>query len=230
MSSEKTNDRRSLLPIANGVRLSIQPISPPVLPAVLELDNLCFGKLWTLEAYQREIDSPNSELLGLFIEDIQDERDRETNRENTADCRLPTADLLAMGCFWAILDEAHITLLAVHPNYQGRGLGQAMLWGLMQAARDRALSRATLEVRASNQPAISLYSKFGFQLAGRRRRYYKDTNEDALILWQGRLQQSEFPARLAEWHDLASDRLRQSGFCLNVQKLKIARPESRNLS
>ncbi|MDV2995871.1 MAG: Mycothiol acetyltransferase [Chroococcidiopsis sp. SAG 2025] len=203
--------------------LSIQPILPSVLPAVLELDNLCFGKLWTLEAYQREIDSPNSELLGLFLQKNQD-------RENTSDFRLPTSDLLAMACLWAILDEAHITLLAVHPDYQGRGLGQALLWGLMQAARDRTLSRATLEVRESNQPAISLYSKFGFQLAGRRRRYYKDTNEDALILWRGGLQRSEFQAQLTGWHDLASDRLQQSGFSLNVQKLEITRPESRNLS
>lgn len=223
MSSEKKNDRRSLLPIPNDVGLSIQPISPPVLPAVLELDNLCFGKLWTLEAYQREIDSPNSELLGLFLKKNQEKGDKKDTEETTY-------DLLAMGCFWAILDEAHITLLAVHPNYQGRGLGQALLWGLMQAARDRTLERATLEVRASNRSAISLYSKFGFQLAGRRRRYYKDTNEDALILWQSGLQQSEFQVKLAGWHDLASDRLRQSGFGSNVQKPEITRPESRNLS
>ncbi|WP_374189064.1 ribosomal protein S18-alanine N-acetyltransferase [Scytonema millei] len=216
-----TNDRYS--PSRMSASLSIQPILPSVLPAVLELDNLCFGKLWTLEAYQREIDSPNSELLGLFLQKNQD-------RENTYDLRLTTYDLLAMGCLWAILDEAHITLLAVHPDYQGRGLGQALLWGLMQVARDRALSRATLEVRESNQPAISLYSKFGFQLAGRRRRYYKDTNEDALILWQSRLQQPEFQAQLTGWHDLASDRLQQSGFSLNVQKLEIIHPESRNLS
>jgi ribosomal-protein-alanine N-acetyltransferase len=176
---------------------------------VLELDNLCFGKLWSLEAYQREIDSPNSELLGLFLEKAQD-------KETTYDLRLTTYNLLAMGCFWAILDEAHITLLAVHPDYQGRGLGQAMVWGLMQAARDRALERATLEVRASNQPAISLYNKFGFQLAGRRRRYYKDTNEDALILWRGDLQQSEFQAQLTSWYEFASDRLKQTGFSLRA--------------
>lgn len=204
--------------------LSIQPILPSVLPAVLELDNLCFGKLWTLEAYQREIDSPNSDLLGLFIENTQD------NGGNSIRNSHPTPLLLVMGCLWAILDEAHITLLAVHPDYQGRGLGQALLWGLMQAASDRALSRATLEVRESNQPAISLYSKFGFQLAGRRRRYYKDTNEDALILWRGGLQQPEFQTQLTGWHDLASDRLQQSDFSLNVQKLEITRPESRNLS
>jgi [ribosomal protein S18]-alanine N-acetyltransferase len=202
--------------------LSIQPISSAVLPAVLELDNLCFGKLWTLEAYQRELDSPNSELLGLFLENTPDKKD---TRETTSDSRLPTPDfpILAMGCFWAILDEAHITLLAVHPDYQGQGLGQAMLWGLMQAARDRALERATLEVRASNQPAISLYSKFGFQLAGRRRRYYKDTNEDALILWRSGLQQPEFQVELTNWYKFASDRLHNLGLNLPAIAPKIGK-------
>jgi [ribosomal protein S18]-alanine N-acetyltransferase len=204
--------------------LSIQPISSAVLPAVLELDNLCFGKLWTLEAYQRELDSPNSELLGLFLEKPQDKGDRKSAGvaggagEATTNYPLPITHypLLAIGCFWAILDEAHITLLAVHPDYQGQGLGQAMLWGLMQAARDRALERATLEVRASNQPAISLYSKFGFQLAGRRRRYYKDTNEDALILWRSGLQQLEFQVELTNWYKTASDRLNNFGIKLQA--------------
>jgi ribosomal-protein-alanine N-acetyltransferase len=197
--------------------VSIQPISSAVLPAVLELDNLCFGKLWTLEAYQRELDSPNSELLGLFMDKTQD-------KENTYDLRLTTYDLLAMGCFWAILDEAHITLLAVHPNYQGRGLGQAMLWGLMQVARDRALERATLEVRASNQSAISLYNKFGFQLAGRRRRYYKDANEDALIFWRSNLQRPEFQVELASRYESTTSRLKQSGFALRSAIGRIRNP------
>lgn len=89
-----------------------------------------------------------------------------------------------------------------------------MLWGLMHAARDRALERATLEVRASNQRAISLYNKFGFQLAGRRRRYYKDTNEDALILWRSGLQQPEFQVELTNWYKTTSDRLHNLGLNL----------------
>jgi len=210
--------------------LSVQPISPPLLPAVLELDNLCFGKLWTLEAYQREIDSPNSELLGLFVENKGAE---EQSKIQNLKFKIPLP-LLAMGCFWAILDEAHITLLAVHPDYQGQGLGQAMLWGVMQAARDRALERATLEVRASNQSAISLYRKFGFQLAGRRRRYYKDTNEDALILWRSGLQQPEFQVELTNWYKTASDRLNNLGIKLQaiasassdrVAKSRISSPD-----
>lgn len=169
-----------------------------MLSAVLELDDLCFGGLWTLEGYQRELDSPNSELLGLFV----GVKSQESH----------LSPLIAIGCFWAILDEAHITLLAVHPDYQGQGIGQAMLLALLAAAWDRALERATLEVRSSNQPALSLYKKFGFKLAGRRRHYYKDTNEDALILWQSGLQQPEFQSSLANWYKLVSDRLTLSGW------------------
>ena len=168
-----------------------------MLSAAVELDRLCFGGLWTLEGYQRELDSPNSLLLGLFLKDT----------------------LICMGCFWAILDEAHITLLAVHPQYQHQGLGQAMLLALLVAASDRGLERATLEVRASNQPALALYQKFGFKLAGRRRRYYKDTNEDALIFWRGDLQQSEFQSTLASWYKSVSDRLTEVGWNLQFSHI-----------
>lgn len=170
-----------------------------MLSAVLELDQLCFGGLWTLEGYQRELDSPNSDLLGLFIPSPA-----------------PPGSLLAMGCQWAILEEAHITILAVHPHYQGQGLGQALLISLLMAAYDRGLERATLEVRASNKPALSLYQKFGFKTAGRRRRYYKDTGEDALILWCGDLQQPESQKTLAMWHSSVCDRLVLAGWDLQM--------------
>jgi ribosomal-protein-alanine N-acetyltransferase len=76
-----------------------------------------------------------------------------------------------------------------------------------------------LEVRASNQPALSLYKKFGFKLAGQRRRYYQDTGEDALILWRGDLQYSEFAQTLADWKRLLRDRLTQAGWELQVTSL-----------
>lgn len=178
-----------------------------MLSAVLELDDLCFGGLWTLEAYQRELDSPNSVLLGLFLGDKTELGDKESKNNY---------ELLSIGCFWEILDEAHITLLAVHPHYQSRGLGQAMLLALMAQATERGLERATLEVRASNLPALSLYKKFGFKLAGRRRGYYKQTLEDALIFWRGDLQEPEFQTALAEWYQSVSDRLQISGWNLNL--------------
>ncbi|WP_346016699.1 ribosomal protein S18-alanine N-acetyltransferase [Chroococcidiopsis sp. CCMEE 29] len=178
-----------------------------MLGAVLELDHLCFGGLWTLEAYQRELNSPNSVLLGLLASPAPPAPPASP---------APPSPLLAMGCLWAILDEAHITILAVHPHYQRQGLGQVMLLALLQVAADRGLERATLEVRASNQPALSLYQKFGFKIAGRRRRYYKDTNEDALILWRGNLQHPEFYNTLPTWQKSVSDRLSLAGWKLQL--------------
>ncbi|MUH01289.1 ribosomal-protein-alanine N-acetyltransferase [Scytonema sp. UIC 10036] len=166
-------DNASFILPVNESKLEIRALTSADLDEMLDLDRVCFGGLWTLQGYQRELDSPNSELLGLFSPHS-------------------VAKLLGMGCFWSILDEAHITILAVHPQYQRQGLGQALLYSLLKLARDRSLERATLEVRASNSAAIALYQKFGFQTAGLRRRYYKDNDEDALILWLKDLQHPQF--------------------------------------
>ena len=99
--------------------------------------------------------------------------------------------------------------LPFRPAYQKRGLGSALFLNLLQLARQRGLVRATLEVRASNQAALSLYQKFGFQEAGRRQRYYADTGEDALILWRGGLQHPEFEAALSTW-EAQFNRVRRS--------------------
>lgn len=144
----------------------LKSIEEKHLDALVQLDQLCLGGLWTKEGYQRELSSPNSELLGLF--DQQE-------------------ILIGFGCFWAILEEAHITVLMVHPDSQGQGLGKFLLNSLLEAAVKRKLERATLEVRASNDVALSLYKKFGFKVAGTRKGYYKQTGEDALILWRSGL-------------------------------------------
>ena len=117
-----------------------------------------------------------------------------------------------MGCFWSILEEAHITLLAVHPQYHRQGLGQALLCYLLKRASDNGLERATLEVRASNSAAIALYQKFGFKTAGRRRGYYQDNGEDALVLWLSDLQHPRFFRTLDQWQLVVSDRLSHSSW------------------
>ncbi|MBD2625857.1 ribosomal protein S18-alanine N-acetyltransferase [Trichormus variabilis] len=171
--------------------LKIQSLTLEHLSALLELDKACFDGLWTMDGYRRELESPNSHFLGLFSP-------------------FSSSDLLGMGCFWSILEEAHITILAVHPQYHRQGLGQALLYSLLKRASDRGLERATLEVRASNQAAISLYQKFGFKTAGRRPRYYKDNDEDALILWLSDLQQPKFLKTLDDWQIMVSDRIGHS--------------------
>lgn len=178
--------------------LKIQSLSHQHLPAILQLDKICFGGLWSKEAYEREMDSPNSHFLGIFSPETGEK-------------------LLAMGCFWSILEEAHITILAVNPQHHRQGMGAALLYSLIKTARDRGLERATLEVRASNQAAISLYQKFGFKTAGRRRRYYQDNGEDALILWLGGVHRPDFVETLANWHDFVSAGLSKSSWQIAVK-------------
>ncbi|MDJ0842773.1 ribosomal protein S18-alanine N-acetyltransferase [Crocosphaera sp.] len=147
------------------------------LDELVALDRTCLGGLWSKNGYQRELQSPNSHFWVLS-------------------CDL-TQTIIGCGCFWEILEEAHITLLMVAPPYQGQGLGQLLLYGLLQDAIRRHLQRATLEVRVSNQPALSLYEKFGFQVAGQRKGYYKSTGEDALVLWRSGLQSPQFQQELS---------------------------------
>lgn len=164
----------------NKFEIQIQPLSNEHLEAILELDKICFGGLWSKVAYEKEMDSPNSEIQGIFSSHTGEK-------------------LLGMGCFWSILEEAHITILAINPEYHRQGMGTALLYSLIKTARDRNLERVTLEVRVSNQAAISLYEKFGFKTAGRRRRYYQDNGEDALILWLGGIHKPDFAETLANW-------------------------------
>lgn len=191
------------------MKLQIKPLTSEQLPAVVELDQMCFGGLWNIDGYRQELDSPTSDLLGLTIK--------------TDSTSLPTDEtLVGVGCLWAILDEAHITILGVAPNYRHQGFGQMLLLAMLRLARQRGLNRATLEVKASNQVALSLYQKYGFKEAGRRRGYYKDTGEDALILWCGALQTAQMEKNWQQWHTEAGDRLLTNGWMMDWDTLTAA--------
>ncbi len=88
---------------------------------------------------------------------------------------------------WLILDEAHITNIAVHPRERGRGVGSALLEEVERRAAGFGCQRMTLEVRPSNVVAQHLYRRHGFEDRGRRPGYYRDTHEDAIIMWKDRL-------------------------------------------
>jgi ribosomal-protein-alanine N-acetyltransferase len=89
---------------------------------------------------------------------------------------------LGYGGLWLLVDEAHISTIAVHPQWRGTGLGERLLLSLLEQGAKRGMQRATLEVRVSNEAAQGLYHKLGFEIAGRQKRYYSDNNEDAFIL------------------------------------------------
>lgn len=167
-----------------GLDVTICPISAIDIDAILILDRFCFGGLWSSDSYRRELENNNSHFWAVTV-------DRTLEPE--------TDGIIGFGCFWAILDEAHITLLGIHPRYQGRGLGQLLLCALLDRAREIGMARATLEVRESNQSAIHIYKKYDFQIVGRRQKYYQDTDEDGVIMWRGGLQHPHFSQQLNDW-------------------------------
>jgi [ribosomal protein S18]-alanine N-acetyltransferase len=166
------------------LNINIQPISVSEIDSIVILDRLCFGGLWSIDSYRRELTNENSHFLGITVE---------------GDLLPETDGIVGFGCFWAILDEAHITLVGIHPQYQGRKLGQLLLCSLLDRAREIEMARATLEVRATNLGAIYLYEKYGFQTVGRRKKYYQDTGEDGVIMWRGGLQHPDFARELQDW-------------------------------
>ncbi len=84
---------------------------------------------------------------------------------------------------WQILEEAHITNIAVDPDYRRCHVGEALLFNIIKNCMDNGVKYITLEVRVSNTPAINLYEKYGFKSLGTRKGYYQNNNEDALIMW-----------------------------------------------
>jgi [ribosomal protein S18]-alanine N-acetyltransferase len=185
--------------------LTLKPMSEHLLASAVELDQVCFGGFWNLAGYKQEFERETSTLLSLT-----------KLGPAIADMTQPPELLIGISCGWRILEEMHITLLAVHPDYRRWGLGQILLNGLLWVGCQQNLERVTLEVRESNQAALALYNKFGFQVAGRRRRYYPDTGEDGLILWCGRLNEPEFGQMLRQQQQQIVANLQTRGWQLQI--------------
>ena len=161
------------------MRLNLVEITVADLPQIQVIDQACLGGFWSLEGYVQEIERANSYLIAVM------------NAEKV---------ILGFGCLWAILEEAHITMLAVRPEYQRQGLGKYLVWGMLAKAASTGLEWATLEVRSSNQGAIALYEKFDFKTIGTRPKYYEVTQEDALVMWCKGIHHPEFQQNLEKWH------------------------------
>lgn len=84
--------------------------------------------------------------------------------------------------YWLMAGEIHVSTVATHPDWRGRGLGELLLLNILFTACDEAAEVVTLEVRRSNCAAQALYHKYRFEVVGERRRYYRDTGEDALLM------------------------------------------------
>ncbi|TVX94520.1 ribosomal protein S18-alanine N-acetyltransferase [Paenibacillus agilis] len=91
--------------------------------------------------------------------------------------------IVAYAGMWTVIDEAHITNIAVHPDSRGRKFGEKLMQTLITEAAAQGMNKMTLEVRVTNEVAQRLYRKYDFEPAGVRKGYYSDNNEDALIMW-----------------------------------------------
>jgi len=160
-----------------SVGFIVEPMALSDLGDVMAIERLSFSSPWSERAYRFEIEkNENSIMLVVRPAFPLSLWDRIRGR---AGIRSP---VLGYGGLWLLVDEAHISTIAVHPLWRSKGLGELLLLSLLEQGTRRGMQRATLEVRASNEAAQGLYRKLGFEVAGRQRRYYSDNNEDAFIM------------------------------------------------
>ncbi|MEM9244482.1 MAG: ribosomal protein S18-alanine N-acetyltransferase [Cyanobacteria bacterium P01_F01_bin.153] len=188
--------------------LTLRLIAESDLDQVLALDQTALGGLWNRDGYRRELDNDTSALLGLWTKPRSQGDDVGEGQLTECSTDQGARQLIGLGCTWFIVDEAHITAIAVDPQYQRQGLGQLLLLALLQTSHRQGMKRATLEVNCNNFRAIALYEKFGFKQVGIRKKYYSN-GDSAAILWLNRLDWPQFIDTLQQWETTVSDRLKK---------------------
>lgn len=130
--------------------------------AVYEIEHSSFSLPWTKEAFFYEM-LDNQHAYYLLAE---------------------TADGIVGFCgLWIIMDECHVTNIAILPEHRGKKLGEKLMRAAMDTAKEKGAKAMTLEARVSNTPARNLYEKLGFKNGGIRKSYYSDNFEDAIVMW-----------------------------------------------
>ena len=112
--------------------------------------------------------------------------------------KTPDGELVAYAGTWHIIDEGHITTIAVKKSHMRKHIGEALIVKILEDCYTAGIKYLTLEVRVSNAPAIGLYNKYGFNSLGTRKGYYQDNNEDALIMWTENIFYDKFKTRFTE--------------------------------
>ncbi|WP_051350593.1 MULTISPECIES: ribosomal protein S18-alanine N-acetyltransferase [Caloramator] len=130
---------------------------------VYEVEVLSFKTPWSKEAFQTELTRNSCAVYKVLKY---------------------KGKVIGYAGMWCMIDEGHITNIAVHPEFRGAGFGEKLVDVLIDEAKRRNINAMTLEVRVSNLPAINLYKKKGFTCVATRKGYYQDTGEDAYIMWK----------------------------------------------
>lgn len=138
----------------------MRAMAPEDLPGVLKIERACFKAPWTRGMFEETLGSPVAR--SLVIEAV--------------------SGILGYIVFYFAAPEMHIMNIAAHPDLRRRGIAQAMMSFVLDFARESSIEECFLEVRESNGSARGLYEKLGFEVVGRRKGYYKETGEDALVM------------------------------------------------
>ena len=128
---------------------------------VLDISSLSFSICWSKNSYIQELTNPVARYLVAKIDN----------------------KVVGFVGTWIILDESHITNIAVHPNYRKQGIASKLIEELLNYCKSQGCIAYTLEVRSTNKAARALYEKHNFKQDGVRKGYYEDNKEDAIIMW-----------------------------------------------
>jgi len=202
------------------------------IPAVSAIEKLSFPQPWPQNAYRREIVENRMAhyIVARRLGDHSDEFDaadsgqsrepqggdligrlsrllRPPEPPRSPQLEEELRSIVGYAGIWVMTDEAHVTTIASHPDMRGKGVGEFLLVALIHRGIEIGARWMTLEVRASNSVAQSLYRKYTFKEMGVRRRYYSDNGEDALVMWTDALDSDSFQSAMEENERKLAERL-----------------------
>ena len=151
--------------------LRFEPLREDHIEAILAIEKTANTAPWSEKSFKNELDNPH----GIFRVAILN------------------GNVVGYGGVWLVIDEAHVTTIAVAENHRRLGIGRKLMIELMSLAKDRGMVCSTLEVRAGNGPAIQLYERLGYDRSALRKAYYPDNREDAVVMWLYKLDTWEPP-------------------------------------
>ncbi len=167
-------------------QLAIEVMREADVGTVQEIEREIFATPWPRNAYYRELASRASAHYVVLRQ--------EGMVEPPAGQVAPDFDrtIIGYGGMWRMYDEAHVTTIGVRRDLQRRGYGRVLFAGLVQAAYDMGAKWITLEVRTTNENAMRMYENFSFKVIGRRKGYYTDNAEDAIVMWSDSIHSPRF--------------------------------------
>jgi [ribosomal protein S18]-alanine N-acetyltransferase len=166
-------------------QLALELMREADIATVQEIEREIFATPWPRNAYFRELASRSS---AHYVVLRQEGVERPTGYQ--ASELDPT--IVGYGGMWRMYDEAHVTTIGVRRELHHQGLGRILFAGLVQAAYDMGAKWVTLEVRTSNENAMKMYEAFSFKVIGRRKGYYTDNGEDAIVMWSDSIHSPRF--------------------------------------